>query len=114
MDIPEEDSRVSYPQVANQRLLQPEAFRGYDLSTLFYSLFFRTGRPAQLFAANELKRRGRVFHWLRGLWFRRIEEPIEMTETYEVGNYECFEVEGAVSWDARPRLAFWFEFENMA
>jgi CCR4-NOT transcription complex subunit 3 len=105
---------VPYPQAANQRLLQPEFFRNYDLSTLFYNFCYRPGKLAQLFSANELKRRGWVFHRARHLWFRRIGEPIEVTETYEVANYECFEVEGADSWDVRPRQSFLFEFADMA
>jgi CCR4-NOT transcriptional regulation complex NOT5 subunit len=47
-------------------------------------------------------------------WFRRLGEPSETTEAYELGNYEYFEVGGPEGWSVRSKPTFVFEFANMA
>jgi CCR4-NOT transcriptional regulation complex NOT5 subunit len=95
----------------NQQLLQPEFFANYDLSTLFYAFFYSQRNGVQLSAANELKRRGWLFHAQLQTWLRRTGEPTEATEAYEVANYDCFEPD---AWAVRPRPAFRLEFASRA
>jgi hypothetical protein len=110
---PAEDAKLPYPQLTSQSLLQPEFFAKYDLSTLFYNFFYRPGTPAQLFSANELKRRGWLFHLKLQNWLRRLGEPTETNEGYEVANYEYFEIGGPDAWTVRTKASFVFEFANL-
>ncbi|CAL0322729.1 unnamed protein product [Lupinus luteus] len=48
---------------------------------------------AQLYAANELYKRGWFYHKEHRLWFIRVPnmEPLVKTNTYERGSYHCFD-----------------------
>jgi hypothetical protein len=112
-ELPVEDPKLPYPQSVTQHLLQPEFFAKYDLSILFYNFYYRAGTPAQLFAANELKRRGWLFHLKLETWLRRLGEPMETNDAYEVANYDYFETGGTEGWSVQTKSAFMFEFANI-
>jgi CCR4-NOT transcription complex subunit 3 len=103
----------SYPQVPNMKLLQPEFFRRYDASTLFYVSFYFPGTRQQYFAGRELKRRRWRFHTKYQTWFRRIAEPVEVTAEYEVCQFEYFHCKDADAWGIRQRNAFKLEYEYL-
>jgi CCR4-NOT transcription complex subunit 3 len=104
-------TRASYPRVPNMKLLQPEFFRRYDASTLFYVFFYFAGTAQQYFAAGELKRRGWRFHTKYQTWFRRIAEPVEVTPEYEICAFEYFHHTDPDAWGIRHRDAFKLEYE---
>lgn len=106
VDIPQ-----FYPTMPNMKLLQPEFFRRYDLSTLFYIFFYFPGSAPQFFAGRELKQRGWRFHTKYQTWFHRISEVTESTSTYEIGKFEYFDHSTAEGWCIRQRNAFKFEYE---
>ena len=106
------DPETGFPTSPNMKLLQPDFFRSYDLSTLCFIFFFQRGTPQQYFAAKELRRRNWVYHIRYQTWFRRISEPVEKTDEYEVAKYEYFD-HGSEGWFVRKRPAFKFEYANM-
>jgi CCR4-NOT transcription complex subunit 3 len=100
-----------YPQEPNQRILQPEFFRRFDLSTLFYIFFYFPGTPQQLFASKELKARGWRFHSRFQTWFRRISEPKNVTKESETADFDYFDHTSANGWCIRRRNDFKFEYD---
>jgi CCR4-NOT transcription complex subunit 3 len=103
----------SYPQVPNMRLLQPEFFRRYDISTLFYIFFYFPGSSQQSFAARELKQRSWRFHTKYQTWFHRLSEPTELTNEYEVGHFEYFDHREPDGWCVRERANFKLEYNHL-
>ena len=108
----EMDGKTGFPVTPKLKLLQPDAFRAYDLSTLCFIFFFQPGTPQQFFAAKELKKRNWVYHIRYQTWFRRIGDPSEKTDDYEVAKYEYFDHDSE-GWFVRERPAFKFEYANM-
>jgi CCR4-NOT transcription complex subunit 3 len=106
VDVPK-----SFPQIPNVKLLQPEFFKNYDVSTLFYMFFYFPGTPQQFLAGRELKQRGWRFHTIDQTWFRRLTEPIEVTSQYEIGTFEYFEHKEVDGWTIRQRTEFKLEYE---
>lgn len=100
-----------YPQTPNMKLLQPDFFRRYDLSTLFYIFFYFPGTSQQMFAGNELKQRGWKFHAKYQTWFHRISEPTEINDKYEVAAFEYFDHNTSDGWCVRIRNSFKLEYE---
>jgi CCR4-NOT transcription complex subunit 3 len=94
------------------RLLQPEFFRRYDVSTLFYVFFYFPGSSQQSFAGRELKQRGWRFHTKYQTWFHRVSPPSETTAAYEVGTFEYFDHTGPEPWIVRERRTFKLEYEH--
>lgn len=108
------DDDTGFPRKPHIKLVNPEIFSRYDLSTLCFIFFYRPGTAQQYFAANELKHRGWVFHIKDQTWFKRIGEPTEKTDTYEVGKYEYFDHTTNDSWCVRTKPSFKFEYSNMS
>ena len=100
-----------YPQSPNPRLLQPEFFARFDLSTLFYIFFYFPGTPQQYFAGRELKQREWRFHTKYQTWFHRIGSPTEITQNYEIGTFMYFDHNTSEGWCVRQRDSFKFEYE---
>lgn len=107
-DPPEAESASKFPMM---KLLQPDSFASYDLSTLCFIFFFRRGTHQQFFAARELSRRGWVFHSRYLTWFRRISEPTERTAEHEVAKYEYFDPDTNDGWCVRMMKPS-FKFES--
>jgi CCR4-NOT transcription complex subunit 3 len=103
----------SYPQMPNMKLLQPEFFRRYDASTLFYIFFYFPGTPQQYFAGRELKQRGWRFHTKYQTWFKRATEPTEITQQYEVGKFDYLDHKVPDGWAVRQRSGFKLEYEYL-
>lgn len=108
------DENTGFPQKPHVKLVHPEIFSKYDLSTLCFIFFYRPGSAQQYFAARELKQRGWVFHIKYQTWFRRVGDPVEKTDTYEVGKYEYFDHGTNESWCIRMKPSFKFEYSNMS
>lgn len=106
-------TQAEYPQAPNMKLLQPEFFRRYDLSTLFYIFFYFPGTSQQMFAGNELKQRGWRFHTQYQTWFHRTSEPAKVTDKYEVGSFEYFDHNTQDGWCVRFRNSFKLEYEYL-
>ncbi|OHS94342.1 hypothetical protein TRFO_11201 [Tritrichomonas foetus] len=100
-----------YPQSPNMRLLQPDFFSLYDVSTLFYIFFYFPGTAQQLSSGNELQQRGWVFHTKYQTWFHRIGEPTEKNEKFEVGKFEYFDHTTQDCWCVRQRNSFKLDYE---
>lgn len=104
------ETPLSYPQTPNMRLIQPEFFSRYDLSTLFFIFFYSPGTSQQYFAGRELKKRDWVYHMKYQTWFHRISEPTEKTSQYEIAKYEYFDHSTSEGWCVRQRPQFRFEY----
>jgi CCR4-NOT transcription complex subunit 3 len=98
----------------NMRLLHPDFFAKFDLSTLFFIFFFRPGTSQQYFVIKELKKREWIFHTERQTWFRRIGEPTETTAVSETARYEYFEAKAGDGWAVKHCPSFTFELAKMA
>lgn len=103
-----------YPQEPNQKILQPEFFRRFDLSTLLYIFFYFPGTSQQLFAAKELKARGWRYHAKFQTWFKRVSQPKTVTKEYEIADYDYFDHSSAENWYIRRRTNFQFDFNCLA
>lgn len=118
-DIPEPppdsaaDLPPGYPQYPKMKLLQPDFFKKFDLSTLFFIFFYQPGTPQQYFAGQELKRRDWRFHTRYQTWFHRLSEPTEKTVSYEIGKFEYFDHGTPEEWCMRQRNPFKFEYEHL-
>ncbi|XP_061348964.1 probable NOT transcription complex subunit VIP2 isoform X2 [Gastrolobium bilobum] len=68
-------------------------FSKFAVETLFYIFYSMPKDEAQLYAANELYKRGWFYHKEYRLWFARVAnmEPLVKTNTYERGSYHCFD-----------------------
>lgn len=108
------DTRPSYPQTKNMKLVQPEFFKKYDLSTLFFIFFYSPGTSQQYFAGRELQNRDWIYHTKFQTWFHRIEEPKEKTAEYEISKYEYFDHSTSEGWCVRKFNNFKLEFSNIA
>lgn len=101
----------NFPQMPNMKLLQPEFFCRYDVSTLFYIFFYFPGSSQQYFAGRELKQRGWRFHTKYQTWFHRVGEPTEVTKEYEIGKFEYFDHNTSSGWCVRQRNSFKLEYD---
>nr|XP_007150270.1 hypothetical protein PHAVU_005G140000g [Phaseolus vulgaris]XP_007150272.1 hypothetical protein PHAVU_005G140000g [Phaseolus vulgaris]ESW22264.1 hypothetical protein PHAVU_005G140000g [Phaseolus vulgaris]ESW22266.1 hypothetical protein PHAVU_005G140000g [Phaseolus vulgaris] len=68
-------------------------FLKFSVETLFYIFYSMPKDEAQLYAANELYKRGWFYHKEHRFWFIRVPnmEPLVKTNTYERGSYHCFD-----------------------
>ncbi|XP_027340538.1 probable NOT transcription complex subunit VIP2 isoform X2 [Abrus precatorius] len=68
-------------------------FSKFTVETLFYIFYSMPKDEAQLYAANELYKRGWFYHKEHRFWFMRVPnlEPLVKTNTYERGSYHCFD-----------------------
>jgi CCR4-NOT transcription complex subunit 3 len=107
------DGAADDPAKLNMRLLHPDFFARFDLSTLFFIFFFRPGTSQQYFAIAELKKRDWIFHTERQTWFRRVGEPTERTAVYETARFEYFEAKAGDGWAVKQYPSFTFEFAKM-
>ena len=105
------ETQPDYPQEPNQNILQPEFFRRFDLSTLFYIFFYFPGTSQQLFASKELKARDWIFHSGFQTWFKRISEPTKKTNQYEIADFEYFDHTSKECWCVKKRKDFKFEYD---
>ncbi|OHS93321.1 hypothetical protein TRFO_11955 [Tritrichomonas foetus] len=103
----------SYPQTKNMKLIQPEFFKKYDLSTLFFIFFYSPGTSQQYFAGRELQNRDWYYHIKYQTWFHRLEEPKEKTAEYEIAKYEYFDHATNEGWCVRQRLNFRLDFDSI-
>ena len=108
------DTPPSYPQTKNMKLVQPEFFKKYDLSTLFFIFFYSPGTSQQYFAGRELQNRDWCYHKKYQTWFHRLEEPKEKTVEFEISKYEYFDHSTSEGWCVRKFNNFKLEFSNIA
>jgi len=97
-----------YPQVPLPIFEAPNIFEKYDIDTLFFIFYFKQGTYQQFQAAKELKKQGWRYHKKYLTWFRRHEEPKEITNEYEQGTYVYFDYE--TGWCQRKKTEFTFEY----
>ena len=100
-----------YPQTPNGRLLQPDFFILYDVSTLFYIFFYFPGTQQQMSAGKELQQRGWIYHPKYQTWFHRTGNPTEQTDKYEIGEFDYFDHTTPDCWCVRHRNSFKLEYE---
>ncbi|XP_055334665.1 CCR4-NOT transcription complex subunit 3-like [Paramacrobiotus metropolitanus] len=74
---------------------------------LFYIFYFGEGSLAQLFAATALKEKYWRFHKKLNSWFRRLEEPVEICDQHERGNYVLWDLD---TWSEQEKEDFTFEY----
>ena len=104
------ETPATFPQMPNVKLLQPEFFCRFDISTLFYIFFYFQGTSQQYFAGRELKQRGWRFHTKYQTWFHRVGEPTEITPQYEIGKFEYFDHNTSAGWCIRQRNSLKLEY----
>jgi CCR4-NOT transcription complex subunit 3 len=108
------DLPLGFPETPNLKLCQPSAIKKLNLPTLFYIFFFSRDTPQQYFVAQELKKLGWKFHIRYNTWFRRVADPTEKTDTYEVARFDYFDTSMGDGWCVRQRNSFMMEYEHLA
>lgn len=106
------DTHPSYPQTKKMKLVQPEFYKKYDLSTLFFIFFYSPGTSQQYFAGRELQNRDWKYNTKYQTWFHRIEEPKEKNNEFEKSKYEYFDHSNE-SWTVRKRDDFMLKFADI-
>ena len=86
----------------------PQIFERFNLDTLFFAFYYRPFKFQQHLASKELKRQSWRFHKKYQTWFVRSEEPTEVGEEYEQGNYYYFEWERG--WEKKSKEGFKFDY----
>lgn len=102
----------SFPQFPDLRLLQPELLHLTDDQTLFFVFYFHQSTPAQFHAGRELSARGWIFHRVQRRWFRRLSEPVERTDEYEIAKFESFACERS-EWGLRMHNTFRLNYTDV-
>ncbi|KAN0025189.1 hypothetical protein ACTFIU_003445 [Dictyostelium citrinum] len=97
-----------YPQTPLPLFESPNVFEKFDIDTLFFIFYFKQGTYQQYQAAKELKKQGWRYHKKYLTWFRRHEEPKEITNEFEQGTYVYFDYE--TGWCQRKKTEFTFEY----
>ncbi|KYR01079.1 NOT2/NOT3/NOT5 family protein [Tieghemostelium lacteum] len=100
-----------YPQIPLAIFESPNIFGKFDIDTLFFIFYFKQGTYQQYQAAKELKKQGWRYHKKYLTWFRRHEEPKEITNEYEQGTYVYFDYE--TGWCQRKKTEFTFEYRYL-
>lgn len=93
--------------------IAPGHFARFALETLFYCFYAMPGDEAQLFAADELSRRGWTFHKEYRVWVARAPgaaEPSAKTATSERGSYLVFD---AASWETVRKDGFVLHYDAL-
>jgi CCR4-NOT transcriptional regulation complex NOT5 subunit len=108
------DLPPGFPHTPNLKLCQPASLKKLDLQALFYIFFFSPDTPQQYFVAQELKKRDWQFHMRYHTWFKRVADPTEKKDTYEVARFDYFDTSAAEGWCVRPRQGFRMEYEHLA
>jgi CCR4-NOT transcription complex subunit 3 len=113
--LPEDNSKYSvptyYPSEHPKEMQDDAFFKKLSPETLFFIFYYQQQTRAQQSAARELKSQAWRFHNLHKTWFQRLEEPTEITDTYEQGSYLFFDFEE--SWTQKKRSDFNFEYRYL-
>ena len=106
------DLAPGFPQFPNMKLMRPDFFGRYDLSTLFFIFFYSPGTPQQYFAGQELKKREWRYHTKYATWFHRLSEPTEKTATHEIARFEYWDYNRNDGWCVKQTNdSFKFEYQ---
>lgn len=81
------------PNARLPALQQPATFSRLSEDTLFFAFYFQQGLIQKLYAAEELRRRGFVFHKELLCWFKNAGQLLKGTQTLEQGSFEYFDYE---------------------
>ena len=103
-----------YPDRIENKLLQPDFFKNYDLHTLFYIFFYHKNTNQQYFVAKELKERGWMFNKKYHTWFHLVspaKDSQEKDSDIISGTFEYFDVGTSEDWCIR-RCTTGFKFEK--
>ncbi|KMT09096.1 hypothetical protein BVRB_6g132040 [Beta vulgaris subsp. vulgaris] len=85
-------------------------FMKFQMETLFYIFYSMPNDEAQLYAANELTRRGWFYHKELRMWFSRFPnlEPLVKAPTYERGCYLTFD---PITWETKRKDNFVLQYD---
>ncbi|XP_021713792.1 probable NOT transcription complex subunit VIP2 isoform X2 [Chenopodium quinoa] len=85
-------------------------FMKFQMETLFYIFYSMPKDEAQLYAANELCRRGWFYHKELRMWLSRFSsvEPLVKTPTYERGSYLSFDPS---TWETKKKDNFVLQYD---
>ncbi|CAD5221885.1 unnamed protein product [Bursaphelenchus xylophilus] len=100
----------SFPQIMLQGSDTLEYFSKLSPEALFFTFYYMEGSKAQLLAAKALKKLSWRYHTKLLMWFQRHEEPVKITDDYEMGAYIYFDYE---RWSQRKKDTFTFEYRYL-
>ncbi|PVU97430.1 hypothetical protein BB561_000534 [Smittium simulii] len=100
-----------YPQTTLPSFSQPTALLNLSLESLFFIFYYQKNTYYQYLAIKQLKEQSWRFHKRYLTWFRRFDEPSQITDEYEKGTYLYFDYEG--SWSQKKKTEFVFEYQYL-
>ncbi|RKP25855.1 Not1 N-terminal domain, CCR4-Not complex component-domain-containing protein, partial [Syncephalis pseudoplumigaleata] len=100
-----------YPTTPSPLFDNPLLFDKLSSDALFFIFYYQQGTYQQYLAARSLKKKSWRYHKKYQTWFQRHEEPIAITDEYEMGTYIYFDYEGA--WCQRKKTEFRFEYRYL-
>ncbi|KAI8058433.1 Not1 N-terminal domain, CCR4-Not complex component-domain-containing protein [Syncephalis plumigaleata] len=100
-----------YPTTPSPLFDNPLLFDKLSSDALFFIFYYQQGTYQQYLAARSLKKKSWRYHKKYQTWFQRHEEPVAITDEYEMGTYIYFDYEGA--WCQRKKTEFRFEYRYL-
>ncbi|KAJ3445939.1 ccr4-not transcription complex subunit [Anaeramoeba flamelloides] len=98
-----------FPSIPPNSIDDPKTFSNFDSHTLFFIFYYLQGTYQQYLAAQKLRELGWRFHKNFKTWFRRCEEPKEITSEYERGTYKFFDFNE--SWQEKKKTDYKLEYK---
>ncbi|KAJ3427604.1 ccr4-not transcription complex subunit [Anaeramoeba flamelloides] len=98
-----------FPSIPPNSIDDPKTFLKFDSHTLFFIFYYLQGTYQQYLAAQKLRELGWRFHKTFKTWFRRCEEPKEITSEYERGTYKFFDFNE--SWQEKKKTDYKLEYK---
>ncbi|KAJ6235970.1 ccr4-not transcription complex subunit 3 [Anaeramoeba flamelloides] len=100
-----------FPSIPPNSIDDPKTFLKFDSHTLFFIFYYLQGTYQQYLAAQKLRELGWRFHKNFKTWFRRCEEPKEITSEYERGSYKFFDFNE--SWQEKKKTDYKLEYQYL-
>ncbi|KAJ3449630.1 ccr4-not transcription complex subunit [Anaeramoeba flamelloides] len=100
-----------FPSIPPNSIDDPKTFLKFDSHTLFFIFYYLQGTYQQYLAAQKLRELGWRFHKNFKTWFRRCEEPKEITSEYERGSYTFFDFDE--SWQEKKKTDYKLEYKYL-
>lgn len=110
----QEKTEMNFPVQTKLKLLKPEFFEHYELTTLFFLFFYNQNTTQRYFAGEELKKRDWIFNKKYRTWFHRIgnqKEAFDRNSQYLLGEFEYFDVGTGEDWCIRKCKSPSFRFD---
>ncbi|UVC50032.1 CCR4-NOT transcription complex subunit 3 [Theileria orientalis] len=104
------NSPFYYPQNPLPQYGTPAFYLRLSEDTLFFIFYYFPNTFQQQMAGRELMRLSWRYHKKHATWYKRHEEPVKVTETFEKGTYIYFDPE---EWKKSVKSDFTFYYNQL-